>query len=70
MPDTTIRAGIAARAVVEIVIDRKGHPQASAVISSTQEDFGWAAATAAGRWQFAPPTRGGEPVDVRVRIPF
>jgi TonB family protein len=34
------------------------------------EAFGWAAATAVERWVFDPPKRGGQPVDVRVTIPF
>jgi outer membrane biosynthesis protein TonB len=40
------------------------------VISATQEEFGWAAATAVSQWVFKIPLRAGQPADVRVRIPF
>jgi TonB family protein len=65
-----IAGGQTARAVIEIVIDRDGGAQVPAIISASSEEFGWAAATAAARWQFTPPTSKGEPVDVFARIPF
>ncbi len=65
-----IRDKVAARAVIEIVVDKLGHAQAARVVSSSRDDFGWAAATAAGRWHFTVPTKGGSPVDAFVTIPF
>jgi TonB family protein len=70
VPDDVVRAGMTARAIIEIVIDRNGHAQLPRIVSATREDFGWAAATAAGRWQFTAPVKGGEPVDVFAKIPF
>jgi TonB family protein len=55
---------------IEFVIDRDGRARAPRVVSATQPEFGWAAATAVSQWVFAPPRRGGEPVDVFVRVPL
>jgi TonB family protein len=60
----------AGRAELEIVIDRDGRVRLPRIISATQPEFGWAAATAAAQWVFAPPRRGGAPVDVKARVPF
>lgn len=70
IPEALAAAGVAADAEVEIIIDRNGRVQWPRVVSATREDFGWAAATAVARWQFAPPTQQGKPVDVRVRVPL
>jgi TonB family protein len=61
---------IAGRAEVEFVIDRTGRARVPKILSATRDEMGWAAATAISQWLFEPPTRGGEPVDVRVRIPL
>jgi TonB family protein len=58
------------QALVEFIIDREGRARLSHVISASHEEFGWAAATAVEQWVFDPPRRGGQAVDVRVRIPF
>jgi outer membrane biosynthesis protein TonB len=55
---------------VEFVVDHAGHAQLPRIVSSTDPDFGWAAATAVGRWQFTIPTKEGKPVDVLVRVPL
>jgi outer membrane biosynthesis protein TonB len=39
-------------------------------VSATNAEFGWSAATAVSQWVFKAPLRGGQPVDVKVRIPF
>jgi TonB family protein len=57
-------------AVIEFIIDREGRARLPQIISATNEKFGWAAATAVSRWVFKAPLRKGQPVDVRVRIPF
>lgn len=62
--------GPKARAEIEFVVDREGRARLPRIISATQPEFGWAAATAVAQWVFQPPTRGGEPVDVKVRIPI
>lgn len=60
----------AGEAVIELVIDRVGRARLPKVISATKEEFGWAAATAAAQWVFKPATRGGQPAEVKVRVPF
>jgi TonB family protein len=59
----------AGEALVEFVIDRDGRVRVPRVISASQDGFGWAAATAVSQWVFERPTRGGQPADVRVRVP-
>jgi TonB family protein len=58
------------RAEIEFVIDRDGRARFPRVASASAEEFGWSAATAVAQWVFLVPTRGGQPTDVRVRIPF
>jgi TonB family protein len=60
----------AGTAMIEFVIDREGRARLPRIVSATREEFGWAAATAAAQWVFQPPMRGGQPVDVKVRVPF
>jgi TonB family protein len=55
-------------AEIEFVIDRDGRARLPRVVTAAREEFGWAAATAIEQWVFERPMRGGEPVDVRVRI--
>jgi TonB family protein len=70
IPDEVVKAGAPASAVVEVVIDRYGHAQVPSVVIATNDALGWAAATAAGRWQFTVPMKNGKPVEVFARIPF
>jgi TonB family protein len=60
----------AASADVEVIIDREGRVRLPVVVKTASETFGRAALVAASRWVFEPPMRGGQPVDVRVRLPF
>lgn len=60
----------AGAAEIEFVVDREGRARLPRIISATREEFGWAAATAVAQWVFKAPRRGGEPVDVVVKIPF
>lgn len=60
----------AGRAEIECVVDREGRVRLPRIVSASQDEFGWAAATAIAQWVFAAPKRGGEPTDVKVRIPF
>lgn len=57
-------------ASIEFIIDKEGRVRAPRIVSATQEEFGWAAATALAQWVFEPLTRGGLPTDVRVQVPF
>lgn len=58
------------QAVVDVVIDREGRVRLPRIVSASQPEFGWAAATAAAQWVFQAPTRAGAPTEVKVRIPF
>ncbi|MEZ5415380.1 MAG: TonB family protein [Opitutaceae bacterium] len=57
-------------ATIECIIDQYGRVCLPRIVSASREEFGWAAATAAAQWRFAPPTVRGDPVDVKVQIPF
>jgi TonB family protein len=69
-PMALIPDGPDGSAVIECIIDRTGRVCLPRIVEASREEFGWAAATAASRWRFAPPTVSGQPVDVKVRIPF
>lgn len=69
LPDAMREKPVVAEAEIEFIIDRTGRAQLPRVRSATREDFGWAAATAVARWIFAPPTKNGKPVDVKVVVP-
>lgn len=68
--DAHVKSGEAATAEIEVIIDHNGRARLPRILSASREDFGWAAATAASRWVFDPALKGGEPVYVRVKIPF
>ncbi len=56
--------------MLDIIIAQDGRVQLPKIVSSSQDEFGWAAAAAATQWVFDPPTKGCKPVDVRVQVPF
>lgn len=57
-------------AMIEFIIDQDGRARLPRILSSSREEFGWAAATAVGQWIFKAPARGGKPTEVKVQIPF
>jgi TonB family protein len=57
------------RAVIEFVIDRDGRARVPRVVEATAPEFGWAGMAAITQWVFERPMRGGQPVDVTVRVP-
>ena len=57
-------------AVIQFVIDKDGRVRLPRVVSATNEDFGWAAATAASQWVFEVPRHNGRAVPVKVQVPF
>ncbi len=69
LSEELMASGEGAEAMVEFIIDRAGRAQLPRVVSTSNEEFGWAAATAVARWQFTPPTKEGKPVDVWARQP-
>ena len=60
--------GASGQAEIEFVIDRNGRPLFPRIVSSTSEDFGWAAATAIRGWRYQPPMKKGEKVDARIKV--
>lgn len=60
--------GLSGKAEVEFIVDHDGHVCFPKILSSTQDDFGWAVATALTRWRYNPPTKGGQKVDARATI--
>lgn len=53
---------------IEFIIDREGNVHLPRILSATEPEFGWAAATAVVRWKFEPPRMAGQPADARVRV--
>jgi TonB family protein len=70
VPDSVRKLGTAQHAMVEFIVDHAGHARLPRIVSSTNQDFGWAATTAVARWQFTIPALKGRPVDVRIRVPL
>ncbi len=68
-PQELMAAQLKGDANVEFIIGRDGRVHLPRVISASEPAFGWAAATAISQWVFEQPMRGGQPVDVTVRIP-
>lgn len=60
----------AGHAEIEFIVDREGRARLPRVVSASQPEFGYAAATALAQWVFKAPHRSGEPVDVKVKIPI
>ena len=70
VPATVSDAKLPAQAEISFIVDRAGRAELPRIDRTTNEDFGWAAATAVSRWQFNAPTVKGRPVDVRVTVPI
>ncbi|PTY03792.1 hypothetical protein DB347_21425 [Opitutaceae bacterium EW11] len=60
--------GISGRAEIEFIVDRDGNAMFPRIVNASQDDFGWAAATAIQRWRFQPPTKNGQKVDARATV--
>lgn len=67
--DAIRKEGKPCQAVIEFIVDHAGHAQLPRIVSASNPEFGWAAATAVARWQFNQPHKGGKPVDVFLRVP-
>jgi TonB family protein len=61
--------GLTGQAEIEFIVDRDGRVLFPRIVSSSHEDFGWAAATAVAQWKFNPPMRNGQRVDMRMTVP-
>lgn len=69
-PTKLLKAGLSGNAVIEFFIDKFGDAQLPHIISSSEPEFGYAAAQAVATWRFEQPKKKGKPVVVRVRIPI
>jgi TonB family protein len=66
LADAKINEG---QAVIEFLINEDGHARLPRIASATDPAFGYAAVQAVSQWLFDPPTAGGKPAVVRVKIP-
>ncbi len=69
-PRALDRTGTRGEASIDFYIDRDGQVRLPSILSADRPEFGWAAATAVGRWRYRPPTRDGKPVRVHARLLF
>jgi len=60
--------GLSGRAEIEFIVDRDGRAVFPRVVTATQEDFGWSAATAISHWKYQPPVKAGIKVDARAKV--
>ncbi len=67
-PDTPIDS--ATRTIIDFIVDETGRARMPVLVSAPTPAHGLSAAEALLQWQFAPPTRHGEPTAVRVRQEF
>jgi TonB family protein len=68
--DLMKRDGVSGEATIDFLVDPNGRVQLPRIVSATQWEFGWAAATALLRFEFTPPMKGGEPTATRMRLPI
>ncbi|MEN9661403.1 MAG: hypothetical protein RL324_352 [Verrucomicrobiota bacterium] len=57
-------------AKIEIIVDKNGVVRAPRVVSASEPEFGWSAATMALTYQFSKPMKGGKAVAVKLILPF
>lgn len=62
--------GITGQAEIEFIVSREGRVCFPRIVSATHEDFGWAASVAVSQWQYQPPEKDGQPVEVRMTVPL
>ena len=68
-PRSLRRNPVDGQAVIEFLINEQGAVHLPRVISSSQPEFGYAAAQAVSAWRFSPPLSKGKPGVTRVRVP-
>jgi len=69
-PEALQRAGIGGTVEVEFVVDPAGNVIAAYVVRPGQAALDAAAVAAVRQWTFQPGLRGGQPVNVRMRVPI
>ncbi len=70
LPDDAETLPEGGRAVIRCTVDASGRVKDPEIKSASNEDYGRAAVEAVVKWEFVPATKGGEPVAMRVQIPF
>ena len=55
---------------VRLVIDKSGHPQKIALLSTCDQAVETTVVTAVAKWQFTPATENGRPVEADVILPL
>ncbi|MFT3867783.1 MAG: energy transducer TonB [Nibricoccus sp.] len=61
--------GLTGQAEIEFIVTKEGKVLFPRIVSSTHEDFGWAATVAVSQWVFQPPQKDGRAVEVRMSVP-
>lgn len=61
--------GLTGQAEIEFIVSKQGTVLFPRIVSSTHEDFGWAATVAVSQWVFQPPQKDGRAVEVRMTVP-
>lgn len=61
--------GLTGQAEIEFIVSKQGTVLFPRIVSSTHEDFGWAATIAVSQWIFQPPQKDGKAVEVRMTVP-
>ncbi len=69
-PPEMLKNLINGRAVVECLITESGAVRELKTISASKPEFGQAAEEAVQQWEFQPGEKAGQPVAVRLQIPF
>lgn len=69
-PEAAAAQGLEGRVLVRVVVSASGAVEDATVESSTDPIFDAAALKAVAQWTFEPATRGGQPVEATVMIPF
>lgn len=69
-PPKLLEARIGGDAEIECLITGEGRVGEARVLSATRPEFGEAALAAVQQWEFKPAERDGQPVAMRVTIPF
>jgi TonB family protein len=69
-PTSLLAAKATGSAEIEFFVDPDGKAQLPRIVSASQPEFGWAAATAVQQWFFDQPRQNGKPVYVRMHVPM
>lgn len=56
--------------VIECIVDQNGDVQLPQIVQAVNQERAYDALTAASQWKFTPPTKGGQAVNCRIRLPF